>query len=86
MVDLDPEDPDPHLGLERGGGPRRRQAAPPSAAGGGPSEPAGGPAAGEMAEVDRILDKILAQGESSLTEREREVLRRQARKKQEGQA
>ena len=53
---------------------------------GGPSEPAGGPAAGEMAEVDRILDKILAQGESSLTEREREVLRRQARKKQEGQA
>ena len=46
----------------------------------------GGPAGAEgeldeSAEVDRILDKILAQGEASLTEREREVLRRQARKR-----
>ncbi|MEK7744263.1 MAG: rhomboid family intramembrane serine protease [Elusimicrobiota bacterium] len=30
----------------------------------------------EMAEVDRILDKILDQGEASLTEQEREVLRK----------
>lgn len=36
--------------------------------------------ADEMAEVDRILDKILAQGEESLTEPEREVLRRHARR------
>jgi membrane associated rhomboid family serine protease len=35
----------------------------------------------ESAEVDRILDKSLAHGEASLTEREREVLRRQARKR-----
>jgi membrane associated rhomboid family serine protease len=42
--------------------------------------PSGGPRAWspdeEMAEVDRILDKILERGESSLTEDERDVLRR----------
>lgn len=55
--------------------PRRR-----AQAVGGPGRPEGG-ADDEMAEVDRILDKILAHGEASLTEREREVLRRQARKR-----
>lgn len=54
--------------------PRRR----PQAVG-GPAAP--DEAADEAAEVDRILDKILAKGEASLTEREREVLRRQARKR-----
>ncbi|MDE2293031.1 MAG: rhomboid family intramembrane serine protease [Elusimicrobia bacterium] len=49
------------------------------------SEPESG--GDESAEVDRILDKILAHGESSLTERERDVLRRQARnRKAEGNA
>ena len=39
-----------------------------------------------MAEVDRILDKILAQGEASLTQRERDFLRRHAKPKPEGHA
>jgi len=34
----------------------------------------------EMAEIDRILDKILAHGEASLTEQERETLRRHSRR------
>lgn len=37
------------------------------------------PAADDSTEVDRILDKILAHGEGSLTEAERETLRRQAK-------
>jgi membrane associated rhomboid family serine protease len=40
----------------------------------------------EMAEVDRILDKILEKGEESLTDREREILRRQAKRPPEGHA
>lgn len=54
--------------------PRRR----PQAVGGPRADE---PPEDESAEVDRILDKILAQGEASLTEREREVLRRQSRKR-----
>lgn len=64
-----------------GAGPERTAAKPrrrPQAVG-GPAVPEG--PENESAEVDRILDKILAHGESSLTEREREVLKRQARKR-----
>ena len=40
-----------------------------------------------MAEVDRILDKILERGEASLTPEERDVLKRhQPRPKNEGHA
>ncbi|MFH1725705.1 MAG: rhomboid family intramembrane serine protease [Elusimicrobiota bacterium] len=42
--------------------------------------------ADEMAEVDRILDKILDKGEAALTERERDILRRQAGKRPGGHA
>lgn len=59
--------------------PRRR----PQTVGAPAAEPA---PEDESAEVDRILDKILAQGEGSLTEREREVLRRQAKKRPGGNA
>ncbi len=40
----------------------------------------------EAVEVDRILDKILEKGEASLTDIEREVLRRQAKRPPEGHA
>jgi hypothetical protein len=40
----------------------------------------------EAAEVDRILDKILEKGEESLTEKERDVLRRQAKRPPQGHA
>ncbi|MFH2201569.1 MAG: rhomboid family intramembrane serine protease [Elusimicrobiota bacterium] len=40
----------------------------------------------EIAEVDRILDKISDHGEESLTPQERETLLRQAKKKPEGHA
>lgn len=40
----------------------------------------------ELAEVDRILDKISDHGEDALTDRERETLLRQARKKPGGHA
>ena len=43
-------------------------------------------AADETSEVDRILDKILEKGEESLTDNEREVLRRQAKRPPEGHA
>ena len=39
----------------------------------------------EMAEVDRILDKILAYGEGSLTEDERDILRRQGKRPGRGE-
>ncbi|MBI4422770.1 MAG: rhomboid family intramembrane serine protease [Elusimicrobia bacterium] len=48
-------------------GPKRADAAPP-------------PEADPMEEVDRILDKISAHGKESLSEEEREVLRRHARR------
>lgn len=57
--------------------PRRRKARP-VVSGKGVSD--------EMAEVDRILDKILEGGEQSLTDREREILRRQAKRPPEGHA
>lgn len=69
---------------ERGAAPKPRRR--PQAVG-GPREEGGVPGDDEMAEIDRILDKIIAQGEASLTDREREVLRRQAHKKRgEGSA
>ncbi|MBI5241789.1 MAG: rhomboid family intramembrane serine protease [Elusimicrobia bacterium] len=40
------------------------------------AEPAPKPAAASMEDVDRILDKILAKGLDSLTEEEREIMRR----------
>ncbi|PCI38542.1 MAG: rhomboid family intramembrane serine protease [Elusimicrobia bacterium] len=40
----------------------------------------------EAVEVDRILDKILEKGEESLTDKERDVLRRQAKRPPEGHA
>ena len=46
-------------------------------------EPRGAEAADPMAEVDRILDKISAHGKDSLSEAEREVLRRHADKEKQ---
>ncbi|MBI3296759.1 MAG: rhomboid family intramembrane serine protease [Elusimicrobia bacterium] len=64
---------------ERGAAPKTRRRPLPVGAP-RPDAPAAAPS-DDMTEVDRILDKIIAQGESSLTDKEREVLRRQSRKK-----
>ena len=68
-----------------GMGPERGSSAPkvrrrPQAVGAPRREEAPEPA-DDMAEVDRILDKILAEGEGALTDRERDILKRQSRKK-----
>ncbi len=38
-----------------------------------------------MAEVDRVLDKVIAEGLSSLTHREREILTRASRRREGSQ-
>jgi len=70
---------------EGGPGPARRKPRPKNP-GGGTKRTATLSPRDEMAEVDRILDKILEKGEGSLTDRERDILRRQARKRGEGHA
>jgi len=77
-------------GSPAAGSARRRASAPEAPEGGRPSAPPTETrpvtAGDDMAEVDRILDKILAQGEASLTQRERDFLRRHAKPKPEGHA